>query len=64
MNKGNNVTVVMIDDTGPFVRQGSFKYRPPKSVTVERGDTVRAWATPEGFKVETDDRVAEVWTRG
>jgi len=55
----SNIAFILLDDKGPFIRQGTVKYRPAslKDVgNVRKGETVRAWPVDtlkRQMKVET-----------
>jgi len=55
----SNVAFVLVDDQGPFIRQGTIKYRPRCAQdigNVKKGATVKAWpvnSTKSEYKVLT-----------
>lgn len=64
MARGSNVSILMQDDTGLFIRHGTSKYRPAPTVSgIRKGQTVRAWPWSGGLKVELTPGQSTVWTK-
>jgi len=68
MNRQSNVSIVLKDDDGLFIRYGTTKFRPQSvgdAKGLARGKTVRAWpadASKSGLKVDTADG-QRIWPR-
>lgn len=60
----NVMVVVMQDDNGLFIRQGTAKYRPEKPIQgLRKGLTVKAWSWSGGIKVELSQGNSSIWSR-
>lgn len=63
MSRGSNISIVLEDDSGLFIRSGAVKYRPSAPVKgLRKGQTIKAWPWNGGIKVETSQG-SEVWGR-
>ena len=61
--RGSNVQVILADDNGLFIRSGTSRYRPQTSMPgVKRGQTIKAWMTTQGMKVEAPTGTV-IWTK-
>jgi len=68
MNRQSNVSIVLKDDDGLFIRYGTTKFRPQSPSDTKgltRGKTTRAWpvdALRTGLRVDTAEGL-KIWHR-